>query len=774
MGPLITRLTKLRGMSSAEFAERVRYSLYCAAERTAHRRGRLAPPDRLRNALVGSLRARSDWQTPLLASRQERQDAFFSGTTNRARMQTLFDEAYRGERAAAVWAGDRVLAGEIEFFGQTFRIDRDVAWNRDPVDGAEWPRRYHRDVPGRGWGDVKYVWELNRHQFLIDLGRASFLTGDPRYSARARELVAGWIADNPYATGVNWSCALEPAFRVLSWLWTYYLCADEEQGEPEHHLLWLTSFYDHGRFLHRHLEHYTSPFNHLIGEACALYLLGLLFPEFHEAAAWRRRGRHVLESRLSGQFYADGGSVEQSTFYHHATLVFYLLATVLGRRHGEEFSSDVSGAIERAVAFSSALVQPDGTTPSIGGADDGKPLRMEHRPLWDFRHVQAIGAVLFARRDFKYIAGRFPEDALWLLGPEGLVQFNGVEVQPPEQASVAVPKSGYYVLRSDWSEQADYACVDCGEQAGGLRTDAVPNSVHGHADCLSIVLWLGGQRVLVDSGLFCYNGEPIWESHFRETVAHNTARIDGADQALHLGGMAWSHSYRANPEQWSADPSLRVFVGSHDGYTRRGGDTIHRRLVWLRPGGYVIVYDEFECRREHDVELNFQFAPGQLDVTTTNACFDGNIHLTWSSSQIRLAARHTAGGATPAEGWIAPSLGVRKPAPRLTLSGRAVPPYSATLTVIARHNTAPCFSVSRLPAEGNLNDVVKVTLGELEDYVCAGATASPHQSELYTNGKIAVWTYRSGQQIAAAQVGGSFVRDLVLPPAWLTADGDGE
>jgi hypothetical protein len=188
----------------------------------------------------------------------------------------------------------------------------------------------------------------------------------------------------------------------------------------------------------------------------------------------------------------------------------------------------------------------------------------------------------------------------------------------------------------------------------------------------------------------------------------------------------------------------------------------------------VIVYDEFECRREHDVELNFQFAPGQLDVTTSNACFDGNVHLTWSSNQIRLDARRTAGGATPGEGWIAPSLGVRKPAPRLTLSGRAVPPYSATLTVIARHNTAPGFSVSRLPPEGNLNDAVKVNLGELEDYVCAGATAGPPRSEVYTNGKIAVWTFRSGQQIAAAQVGGSFVRDLVLPPAWLTVDGGGE
>src|SRR5262245_58446948 len=78
--------------------------------------------------------------------------------------------------------------------------------------------------------------------------------------------------------------------------------------------------------------------------------------------------------------------------------------------------------------------------------------------------------------------------------------------------------------------------------------------------------------------------------------------------------MAWSHSYTARPEHWLADDRGVMFIGSHDGYARRGGDAIHRRLVWFRPEGYVIVYDEFECEREHEVELNFQFAPGDLCV----------------------------------------------------------------------------------------------------------------------------------------------------------------
>jgi uncharacterized heparinase superfamily protein len=611
---------------------------------------------------------------------------FFAGAVDRARMQALFATEYHDERDAAIAEAERVIERRVAFFGQQFQLSTPVAWNCDPVTGVEWPRRYHRDVPihggNIGYGDVKYVWELNRHQFLIDLGRASFLSGDRRYALAAKTLLVEWIADNPYGIGVNWACALEPAFRVFSWLWTYNLCLDHVATDGEWHTAWLGAFHDHGRFLHRHLEYYASPFNHLVGEASALYMLGVLFPQFEEAPAWRTRGRHVLESRLREQFYRDGGSVEQSTFYHHATLGFYLLALVLGDKNGDPFSRSVRDAIERALEFSMALTQPDGKVPAIGGADDGKPIRMEHLPFWDFRPYLAIGSVLFGRGDFKSVAGRFLEVALWLLGPEGHASFGTIPSVAPEPPSVLLRDSGYATLRSSWSPNADFVCLDCGEQAGELRTDAVPNSVHGHADALSVVVQLRGQPILVDSGLLCYNGEPVWEAHFRRTAAHNTARIDGADQALHHGKMAWSYSYRVAQEHWMARPNEAVAMASHDGYTRRGGDTVHRRLVWLRPGSYVVIYDEFECGREHEVELNFQFAPGELALNGQSAAvFNDDADMAWTASS-PLLARTFCGGNQPDEGWIAPSLGVRVAAPRLRLTGKIAAGRSAVLTVL--------------------------------------------------------------------------------------------
>jgi hypothetical protein len=551
---------------------------------------------------------------------------------------------------------------------------------------------------------------------------------------------------------VNWASALEPAFRIISWLWAYHLTI--EALDDEFHVEWLTSFYDHGRFIATHLEHYSSPYNHLIGEAAALYMVGACFPEFQCSHRWRVRARRVLEGRLGEQFYADGGSVEQSMFYHHATVGFYLLAALVARANGDELPGGVWRAIESGIDFSMKMVQPDGRTPEIGGADDGKPIRLEHMPFWDFRSYQAAGAVLFSREDFKAIAGKFFEDDLWLLGPDGLSAFNALEATPPSQASVALTSSGYYVMRSNWSDTADYVCFDCGEQAAGMRRDGIPNSMHGHADCLSVVVWLGGRRVLVDSGLYAYNCGGAWEAHFRETAAHNTARVDGRDQARHIGKMAWSHSYRATLEEWRTDGRQSWAIGSHDGYARGPDGVTHRRAVWLRPGGCLLILDEFNGRGSHDLEINYQFAPGLLDESPGDrATFDRVIELAWTGTSAWVS-RVRYGGSSPQDGWISSSLGIRMAAPRLTLTTRTVEPQTSLLMVLA---ASPHLGkrISAVGGAGSRHRMIGISCDEHMDWVVT--RGNPAES-IETDGLIGICRTRNGIAIESAQIGGSYIR----------------
>ncbi len=719
---LTGRLSKLRAMSAAEIVERARYRLLTTGERRRHRSHRLTEGT-LERHLRRELRG-ADWGERLLAERRRTRGRFLPGVSARDRMSALFRDRFPCELEQGLADAALVREQRFEFFGQQFHFQGEIPWQDDPVTGRAWPRVYHADVPIHGgdvgYGDVKHVWELSRQQYLIDLAKAFHLAAGRDDLDAMRRLVRSWMLGNPYGTGVNWACALEPAFRVWSWLWAYHLTADVL--DDEFHLEWLRGFHEHGTFLATHLEHYSSPYNHLIGEASALYTLGACFPEFAAATEWRRQGRAVLEGRLREQFYDDGGSVEQSTFYQHATTGFYILSALVGRANGEELSRDVWTAIERALEFSMALSQPDGRTPEIGGADDGKPIRMQHLPFWDFRPYQAIGAVLFSRADFKRIAGRFYEDALWLLGPDGLVAFDALPSDEPPHASVILPGSGYMVSRSAWSPGADYVCVDVGEQAAGMRTDAIPNSMHGHADCLSVIVWLGGRPVLVDSGLYAYNCGGPWEAHFRETAAHNTARIDRRDQARHIGKMAWSHSYRATIEGRMLDARQAWVCGSHDGYARGPEGVTHRRTVWRRPDGYVLIHDEFAGAGEHQLEVTFQFAPGSLSQAASQpgigrVDLEDVAQLVWAGAG-EWRAQVRCGGDGPADGWICRSLGVRVPAPRLTLTGAMAGAPVSLLTVVADQ------AVRVVPVQDGSAVLLGLARGNAIDWVAASGLST--------------------------------------------------
>jgi hypothetical protein len=722
------RLRKLRAMSGAEIAHRLRYKAVIEIERRQHRAGRLVHPDRLQRALVPALRG-PDWQRRLIEARRANRARFFSSVGERDAIRAIFQASYASGLADTIAKASAARHHQFAFFGREFHYGDEIPWQADPVSGREWPPVFHADVPVHGgdvgYGDVKHVWELSRHQFLIDLAKSWFLTGNRDDLQALRRLVRSWRAANPYGTGVNWSCALEPAFRVFSWLWAYSLTADAL--DDDFHYEWLEGLLDHGRFIERHFEHYTSPYNHLIGEASALYMLGSYLPELSDAPRWRAAAKAVMTTRLGEQFYGDGGSVEQSTFYHHATVGFYLLAGLTARVTGDELPPQIWTAVERGLDFSLALTQPDGSTPTIGGADDGKPIRMEHLPFWDFRPYLSIGAVLFNRPEMKAVAGRFHEDALWLLGTQGSRLFEALPSAPPGQLSDRRPASGYYILRSDWSPTADYVCFDCGEQAAGMRADAVPNSMHGHADCLSLVAWLGGKRVLADSGLYSYNAGGDWEAHFRETAAHNTARVDGRDQAKHLGKMAWSNSYRASPEGWHADARHSWVTGSHDGYDRGPQPVRHRRTVWLRRSAWLVVYDEFVGAGEHQYEVNYQFAPGTLQDLGGRALFDGDVEIAWTSPRAWTAA-FACGGDGPAQGWIAPSLGVRVAAPRLTLRLSSAEPHVRLLTVLAaRKGDGRTIRTSEITQANGDGMLATVSAGEHTDVVFApvGSTTGP-------------------------------------------------
>src|SRR5262249_3452455 len=160
--------------------------------------------------------------------------------------------------------------------------------------------------------DVKFPWELSRMQWMIPLGQAYVLTGDEVHARHARELIASWIAANPYAHSVNWACTMDVALRAMAWTWFFHVFARSAAWrDATFRAQLLRSLFLHGDFTARHLERSDVNGNHYTADAAGLVFVGLFFGG-DEPGRWAAQGWKILETELPLQVFEDGVDFEAS------------------------------------------------------------------------------------------------------------------------------------------------------------------------------------------------------------------------------------------------------------------------------------------------------------------------------------------------------------------------------------------------------------------------------------------------------------------------------
>jgi hypothetical protein len=219
--------------------------------------------------------------------------------------------------------------------------------------------------------------------------------------------------------------------------------------------------------------------------------------------------------------------------------------------------------------------------------------------------------------------------------------------------------------------------------------------------------------------------------------------------------MSWSGAYLAQLEDWHASVDQAYVIGSHDGYARQPNGVIHRRLAWLRPDGYAVLWDEVVGEGEHGLELRFQFAPGRAEMSSGNSLlFDEFADVGWAAS-VRTAADLRCGGTSASDGWIAPTLGVRRPAPVLALRALFHSSRAMLLTALADRRVtggAPRVTVVRESSRG----LAMTVRGEhAVDWIVSGDMEGKLPFE--TDGKLAVWRVSDGRILEACRVGGRYM-----------------
>jgi hypothetical protein len=518
--------------------------------------------------------------------------------------------------------GDRALRHEFMSIGYPHTFGPVIDWHFDKT--AEPGSKY---APNNEW-----TWQLNRHAEWLGLSRAYRDTGDEKY---AREFVAemtAWAAACPMppdaANGARsaWR-TIETGIRGAQvWPELWYRFVPSPAMTDEALITFLKAYIDHAR----HLMAFHTTGNWLAMEGNGLFHVGVLFPEFKDAGAWRETGGGWIYKELDNQVCPDGVQIELSSGYHHVSQSNFLAVYKIAKLNNVPLPGDFLKHLEKMYDFDVYGAMPDRNLP---GVQDG--------------------GYYAVRRPLEEAAGLFPErkDFLWYAT-------NGKQGVPPAETSHAFPYAGYYVMRSSWDPDARWLWFDGGPFGYG----------HQHEDKLEIIVTAYGKRFLVDPGNYTYERSK-WRSYFIDSPSHNVVMVDGQPQRRRGRPREEYQIKESVPHVWESKPAYDYVEATYDedfgGSVKR--DVSHRRAVlFIKPDVWV-VYDTLTAKdgKVHSYDAMFHFdgkvtADG-LRLATKDA---GEPNLTiLARRDPGLTLKIVEGQEDPVQGWLPRGISGVRPAP---------------------------------------------------------------------------------------------------------------
>lgn len=559
----------------------------------------------------------------------------------------------------------RARKGRLFFFGTEWpRLDGPEKWHVDPVTGRTWPANvYCFAVPYRhapDYGDVKYVWELNRLQYLQPVAALAAVTGDSELARFCAGEIESWIDANPPFDGVNWASGIELALRIVSIVIVTTLI-DEEGFTSVQKRKVLAALAAHGYWLMRYPSRFSSANNHLIAEAGGLYLLGMLMPGLRQAARYAEYGRRVLHEETPRQIYEDGVGAEQSPTYEAFVLEWLVLCGEVGNRMGKPFSDAYWQRIGKAGEFLRWITDSAGNQPRIGDDDEGRVFYSNSEPDGYVSSILGCVATALRRPD--------------IAPPSVDVQLCHVlfgRPKPGSNSPIGIRRfaTGGYTVRR-WMEKGAESLLVVDHGPLGYLSIAA----HGHADALAIWLHIDGRPVLIDAGTYLYHTGGGWRDHFRSSGAHNTLAIEGENSSQITGPFNWGKkagtkvlSFNNTPDEWYVE-------AEHDGYVAEFGVRHRRRLEQAGRDTFVITDCLVGNGPPRPVEIGFLVHP-ELDVVQTGNVWTVNTRgraLIRISHDGILSGSVLRGADSLKRGWYSPKFGDKRTCPRITCSGELAP-----------------------------------------------------------------------------------------------------
>lgn len=526
------------------------------------------------------------------------------------------------DKKVLLLTAEQALRHEFDLLGSGPVILNPIDWHTDFKTGVRWGKRYYLDIKGIKGSDIKVPWELSRCQHLLWLGEAYVLTQEAKYAKEIVDEIKWWIDDNPLMYSVNWTCAMDVAFRSVNWLFALNMISSYEGYDDVFAKRVSNSLWQHGFYIINNLEkRFPYSNNHYVSDIIGLLYLGELFNNTTKGKEWLELAKREYYSETIIQVLPSGVHYERSVSYHRLMTEMLSYPIYMLERKGEQIPLDVKARIAKMYDYIVAYTKPNGMAPLIADNDDGRFLPFLKR---DFRKHSYLS-------DCRSIENRF-------ISAGSLSHFCASlkDCGIYEDAGVAIINN-----------ENDYLFINNGGFSGIAKDSQTRIQSHTHNDLLSFELVLGGKNIIVDSGAYLYTSSKDERNAFRSTFKHNTIVVDNEEQ----NGFASPFSLNRNVHKIGLK---RINECVYEGtYTTVKGKLLHNRRFEL-VGRCLTISDELKKEgNKHNAVLHFHFAESIIpELQDGSIKLNNGVRITFSVKPLQLSI---------IDDTVSPSYGVLMP-----------------------------------------------------------------------------------------------------------------
>ncbi|GAB3340589.1 alginate lyase family protein [Larkinella ripae] len=486
-------------------------------------------------------------------------------------------------------------------------------WHLDISTNKRFPPVYAGEINPHdaAFGNVRYVWEVNRFLFLPALALRYRLSAQPQELDCLTSLISSWVTANPYLLGINWQNLLEVNVRLINWFLCWnsidasLLAKTNPVFQQFAESIWLPVIYQHCFYIRTALSNPVVASHQLIVGYAGLFIASSYW-KFAEAADWNAFAKTGLEQEMQRQHSPNGLNRDESADDVQFKSDLFLIAYLTGLRTNNPFSALYTDQLENTFSSIVHLLDLRGNFPKYGDENSGRLWILDDQPSFNnFRSLLASAAVLFGNPIYKHYSDGFDLKNRLLFGDEGLRKFTAIPDSQAVLESQFYPTDGHYSFRKQENAQNEIYV-----HFKAVSMVSQPVASHSHADALSFVLHVDGQPFFVDSGAYTAETHSSWRRYFTSTRAHNTVCIDQQNQAVQDDQSRWLSPCTVQVEKAEINDHTDEVIASHDGYARLGC-THQRRMEFDKLNNRLRIDDRIENRRggSHTVEVLFHLHP---------------------------------------------------------------------------------------------------------------------------------------------------------------------